>query len=295
MIKKLKKNLHARYYDKQYFAAYRAFHMAIPTRLYLPDQDFDKFVVKYGNIPAGPAQDYSIKGMEALATERVNFVNDKIKFKPTSILEIGPGTGFVLKKFKEQGIPKVVSLDIYDKLHPDVKQAGVELIQTSANDMSCIPDKSFEVVLSWSALEHIPNPSAVFSECLRILKPGGYLYLHFGPLYYSPWGYHQYSVLKCPYLHILFPDSIIHQYAVKVRGEDYQGYLPWTNGESIEAYDFIRRSLPFGYLLDSCQFGFDYYSSQFIIRYPEVFKSKRVPFESFFADSVQAWIRRVNC
>jgi ubiquinone/menaquinone biosynthesis C-methylase UbiE len=293
MIKKIKQGLHSRYYDLKYAKAKFAFDKAIPNCLYLPDDQFDQFVKKYGKIPAGPAQDYTIEGMEALARERVDFIFNKINFTPSSVLEIGPGAGFVLKKFKEKGIPKAVSLDIADELYPEVKKAGVELILTSAEDMSQVPDQSFELVLSWSALEHIPNPALVFAECLRILKPGGYLYLHFGPLYYSTWGYHHYSVIKCPYLHILFPESLIHAYAKKVKGESYAGYLPYTSGEPIESYDFIRRKLPYGYLLESCLMGFDYYSSDIITHYPQVFKSKRVSFESFFTDSFRIGIYRI--
>jgi SAM-dependent methyltransferase len=288
----IKKRLHDKYFDYRYGKAFHAFTQAIPNKLYLPDGDFEGFVKKYGKIPAGPAQDYSLAGMEALAVERVDFIVNRINFKPSSVLEIGPGAGFVLKKFKEQGIPKVVSLDIDDQLYPEVKAAGVELIQTSAEDMSCIPDQSFDLVVSWSALEHISNPSVVFAECLRILKPGGYLYLHFGPLYYSPWGYHHYSVIKCPYLHLLFPESLIHAYAKQLKGVGYEGYLPYTIGEPLESYDFVRKKLPYGYLLESCLVGFDYYASDFIIRYPEVFKSKHVSFESFFTDSVRIGIYR---
>jgi SAM-dependent methyltransferase len=158
--------------------------------------------------------------------------------------------------------------------------------------MNSIADQSYDLVVSWSALEHIPEPEKVFSECLRILKPGGYLYLQFGPLYYSPWGYHHYSVLKMPYLHLLFPERLIHNYARQVRGNDYAGYLPWTNGEDIDAYRFLKRQLPADYLLESYNSGFDHSSAHIISKYPEVFKSKQVSFESFFVDSIQVGVYR---
>lgn len=283
-----------KYYRYKYWRAHRAFKRAIPYRYYLPEEAFAAFVRQYGNIPAGPRQDYSISGMESLAAERFNFVNNKINFTPTSVLEIGPGAGFVLKKFKEKGIQKAVALDIVDGLYPEVKNAGVEILLSSADNMKCIPDKSYDLVLSWSALEHIPNPQLVFEECLRIVKPGGYIYLQFGPLYYSSWGYHHYSILNCPYLHLLFPEYLIHEYAKKMKEDNYEGYLPWTNGEATNAYDFIKKGLPYGYLLESLSSGFDYYSSHMIIRYPEIFKSKNVPFESFFIDGMHVGIYRKN-
>lgn len=292
MIQSAKRYLSDKVHRYRYNRAYRAFKRAIPYRNYLPDEAFAEFVDRYGKIPAMPRQDYSITGMEELAAERVKEIHGKIGFIPASVLEIGPGGGFVLKKFKEEGVAKVTALDIVDDLHPDVKKAGVEMILSSADEMSGIPDKSFELVVSWSALEHIPNPQRVFNECLRILKPGGYLFMQFGPLYFSPWGYHHYSVLKCPYLHILFPEHLIHDYARRTKGEGFAGYLPWTNGEPLSAYDFMKRGLPYGYLVYDYGSGYDYYSSNIIRKYPEIFKSKNIPFESFFVDWMRILVHR---
>jgi ubiquinone/menaquinone biosynthesis C-methylase UbiE len=288
----IKQKLSEKLYRYKYRRAQQAFANAIPYRNYLPDHLFETVVSEYKNIPAGPAQDYSVDGMEALAFERVTYILGKLGKIPESILEIGPGAGFVLKKFKERGVKMAAALDIVDNLYPEVKESGVELILSSANNMQQVPDKSFDLVVSWSALEHIPDPEKVFLECLRILKPGGYLFLEFGPLYYSPWGYHHYSVMRYPYLHVLFPERLIHDYAKKLYGSEFEGYLPWTNGEDIDAYRFLKRQLPPGYLLDSYRSGFDYYSAHIISKYPEVFKSKQVPFESFFVDGFQVGIFR---
>jgi ubiquinone/menaquinone biosynthesis C-methylase UbiE len=292
MLHQLKNNISNKLLRYNYNKAKSAFEKAIPSRNYLPESEFDKFVQQYSNVAAGPRQDYSLAGMEALALERFQYIGNKINFKPSSVLEIGPGAGFVLKKFKENGINKAVALDIVDSLYPEVKKAGVEIVLSSADNMDCIPDKSYDLIVSWSALEHIPNPRTVFEECLRILKPGGYLYLQFGPLYYSPWGYHHYSVLKCPYLHLLFPEQLIHNHARNIKGEDYKGYLPWTNGCDLNEYQFLKRGLSYEYILESYNSGYDMFSASMISRYPDIFKSKNVPFESFFVDWIQVGILR---
>ncbi len=293
MIRTLKKDLFEKYSWYNYHKARRAFEKAVPYRNFLPDEAFQEFIDRYGKIPAAPAQDYSLGGMEKLAAERIDDIGKRINFKPASVLEIGPGAGFVLKKFKEQGVAKVSALDIVDSLHPEVKKAGVEMVLSSADDMQVIPDKSYELIISWSALEHIPNPGKVFNECLRILKPGGYLLMQFGLLYYSPWGYHHYSVIKSAYLHILFPEHLIHAYGKEKKGEGYAGYLPWTNGEPLEAYDWAKKGLPYGYLLCDYASGFDISRSSVISRYPEIFKSKGVSFESFFVDWIRIAVRRI--
>ena len=294
MIKSIKNFLVDKYYKYNYSRALHAFNIAVPYRSFLPEEKFEDFIKKYGKLPAHPNQCYTISGMNALADERLNLIKSKIDFQPGSILEIGPGEGFVLKKFKEEGVNKAVGVDIKNNLHPEAINAGVEIVLTSAENMSGIPDKSFDLVVSWSALEHIPDPQAVFLECLRILKPGGYLFLQFGPLYYSAWGYHHYTVLRCPYLHLLFPEHLIHQHAKKLYGESFEAYLPWTNGLQLAAYRFLNKPLPYGYLLESYSSGYENLSpsSKMIIEFPGIFKSKNVPFENFFVDWMQIGIYR---
>ena len=290
MLKNIKSRVVSWKYWQEYNLAKRKFDNAEETSCFLPAAEFEKFITRYGKIYAAPAQDYSTEGMVKLAKERVAFIHNKIKILPGAVLEIGPGSGFVLKEFKEQGVKRATAIDINDSLYPEVKAAGVEFIKTSAEKMDTIPNANYDLIVSWSALEHIPDPEKVFNECLRILKPGGYIFLQFGPLYYSPWGYHHYSILKCPYLHILFPETLIHEYARKVKGEDYSGFLPWTNGKSIDYYQFLHKPLPYGYLLDQYESGYDIFSSRMIRKYPGIFRSKKIPFESFFVDWINIGI-----
>jgi ubiquinone/menaquinone biosynthesis C-methylase UbiE len=287
MKQPLKRSLVNKWYWQKYSQAARAFDRATPYRNYLPDDEFQRFVDRYGKLPAETVQDYSVEGMERLAAVRVKEIRERIGFTPGSVLEVGPGAGFVLRKFKEEGIAQATGLDIVDELYPDVRRAGVELVLSSANDMRQVPDQSYDLVVSWNALEHIPEPEKMYNECLRVLKPGGYFFLQFGPLYYSSWGYHHHSILRCPYLHLLFPERLIREYARIRRGDRYESYLPWTNGLPVEAYAFMKAPVPYGYHLEVYESGYEYWSSDMIRRFPEIFKSKNVPFENFFVD----WIR----
>lgn len=42
---------------------------------------------------------------------------------------------------------------------------------------SCFPSEFFDVVTWWDALEHVPDPSTCLNETVRVLKPGGWLFV----------------------------------------------------------------------------------------------------------------------
>jgi SAM-dependent methyltransferase len=62
-------------------------------------------------------------------------------------------------------------------------------------------DASFDVVISWSAFEHIGDPLALLREIRRVLRPGGVLYLQLWPFFHSQHGSH---------LQKWFPDGFVH-------------------------------------------------------------------------------------
>lgn len=54
------------------------------------------------------------------------------------------------------------------------------------------PNGQFDLLICASLIEHVPDPSALLLEILRVMKNGGIVYLSYPP-YYSPWGGHQFS------------------------------------------------------------------------------------------------------
>ena len=51
-------------------------------------------------------------------------------------------------------------------------------------------DDSFDVVVTWSAFEHVADPESLLRDIRRILKPGGVLFLQLWPFYNSEHGSH---------------------------------------------------------------------------------------------------------
>lgn len=102
------------------------------------------------------------------------------------ILDMGNGFGGQTQELLSRS-PHVVGLDLN---YPPVKPSTCQ-IRGDALD-SPFADRSFDLILSASLIEHIPNPILVLKELYRLVKPEGYIYLSFPP-YYSPVGGHGYA------------------------------------------------------------------------------------------------------
>jgi len=110
---------------------------------------------------------------------------------------------------------------------------GVILLQMDAVDLK-FDDESFDIVFSYDAFEHFAEPESVLREAIRVVKPGGYIYLFFGPLYMSPMGLHAYRSITVPYCQFLFPREILEDF-VSVRDLGLINFAQ-VNEWSIEDY-----------------------------------------------------------
>lgn len=97
------------------------------------------------------------------------------------VLDIGSGLGGVdLLLVTQHGAGEVVGIDVEGQL----VDASVELIQSAGLTGKIqfmlvepgplpFPDQSFDLVFSKDAMVHIPDKAALYSEVLRVLRPGG--------------------------------------------------------------------------------------------------------------------------
>lgn len=84
-------------------------------------------------------------------------INEVLKTKPKSVLEIGVGNRFVSDYLKKQGI-KVTTADIDKRLKPDVVCSVTDLSKK-------FKENSFDTILCCEVLEHIPFSQ--FEKCLK--------------------------------------------------------------------------------------------------------------------------------
>ncbi len=72
-------------------------------------------------------------------------------------------------------------------------------------------DNWFEVVTSFNAFEHIPDPRRALGEMLRVVRPGGFVYITFDPIWTADSGSHFWPMVPEPWAHLVESDDVFRQ------------------------------------------------------------------------------------
>lgn len=167
--------------------------------------DFDKLQSEH---PIRPEYGYDPVSTWKRAAERVTGLVslDGMGNPGRRVLEVACGdgmAGFMLKGYGHE----VQLTDLEDWREPRAKEIPFEPCDLGV----CLPfaDDRFDLVVSYNAFEHFPDPALALKEIVRTCRPVGLMYFEFGPLYASPWGLHAYRSLRMPYPQFLFPREFV--------------------------------------------------------------------------------------
>jgi SAM-dependent methyltransferase len=119
-------------------------------------------------------------------------------------LEVACGDGMTSVVLATLGV-QVETTDLQD--WRDARAQHLAFTACDLGKADSFPAGPFDLVFSYNAFEHFPDPARALSLMVHATKPGGWLFFEFGPLYAGPWGLHAYRMLRMPYPQFLFSEE----------------------------------------------------------------------------------------
>lgn len=122
----------------------------------------------------------------ALAQDSVEMLAELMPLRDARVLDVGACPAEFARAFRAAGAHYV----------PVDRDPGVESVRAGGvvADAGRLPfgDGEWDLVFSSNLWEHVPDPEAVADELLRVVRPGGLLFLSYTN-WLSPWGGHETS------------------------------------------------------------------------------------------------------
>lgn len=168
-------------------------------------------------------------------------------FLDKTVLEVGCGFGGGVLKLWQVGA-KAYGLDI----NPDAIEIAKLILKDESKErisgnIFCIAvgenipfkNNTFDIVFSINVLEHVQNPTKVIRESVRVLKPGGFLFIH-APNYLYPYEGH-YRLWILP----MMPKILLKIY-LKFRRRDVR-FMETINYITPNKIESVLKKLPVRY------------------------------------------------
>jgi 2-polyprenyl-3-methyl-5-hydroxy-6-metoxy-1,4-benzoquinol methylase len=212
-----------------------------------------------GRVPAGTPvaeaspPDPAAEWFEGHFHEAPNFVLEFLEsggltLADRDVADIGCGDGIIDLALALRGRPRqLVGYDLNltraDLLLEQARRyAGIESLPANLTFKASepvrldAPDAGYDVVITWSAFEHVAEPERLLREMRRILRPTGVLFLQLWPFYHSSKGSHLWDWFPEPFHHLLGDDAEI---AAAMRASD-RHERDWTE-YMLEEYRGLNR------------------------------------------------------
>ena len=173
-------------------------------------------------------------------------LGSKPELKGLTTLDVGCGHGSLCVDMAMSGAQRVIGVDLdesrisFARENLAVNYPALEgVVDFRCCDVSEVPERDFDLVVSKDTFEHVVGLESCVGDIAGRMKPGGKLYVGFGPLYRSPRGDHRRTRAMVPWGHVLIPDRFLiarlNRSGAKVRGIEDLG----LNGLSVREYRAI--------------------------------------------------------
>lgn len=242
--------------------------MKIRTKILLALNKLFKAPVHPFNLQNDGVKSYAMwqfeKGAQTIAFYTKRYSIEEM-FQGKTVVDIGCGAAGKSLYYASCGAKKVIGVEILEKYRAEAKKLAADLnladkFEFVCADAAALPfaEGSIDTIIMNDAMEHVDNPEAVLTECLRVIKKGGRIFINFPP-YYHPTGAHLSDAIFIPWVHMFFgEDVLIESYKHLAKNypdgderiefrisENAQGkeYFSYINHMTIKRYKRILKKL----------------------------------------------------
>lgn len=154
------------------------------------------------------------------------------------VLDVGGGQGmhacFLASIYSECWCSDIIDYQqLYDGSFPRLfrekcARNSIEMAPESLKFIECdamnilFRDGYFDLVTSFNAFEHIPDPSIALAEMIRVAAPDAVIYVSFDPIWTADTGSHFQHRVKEPWSHLIMSDEEFLAAMDKAGAPDYE-------------------------------------------------------------------------
>jgi SAM-dependent methyltransferase len=149
------------------------------------------------------------------------------------IADFGCGLGVQAVALALEGAGHVFGVDTNEKGLVVARQLAAEHGVTDRVDfVARVDDRSprFDVVISQDAFEHFDDPAGILRVMRSLVRPGGEIYIAFGPPWFAPGGSHMGYFTKVPWVNVLFPEEAVLAVRARFRDDGAKRYEDVAQG-----------------------------------------------------------------
>ncbi|MGQ0802198.1 MAG: bifunctional 2-polyprenyl-6-hydroxyphenol methylase/3-demethylubiquinol 3-O-methyltransferase UbiG [Pseudomarimonas sp.] len=113
---------------------------------------------------------------------RLGYITARLPLRGARVLDLGCGGGLLSEALAQAGAD-VTAIDLggevidVARLHLLESGLAIDYRECSAEALAAEMPTHFDAIACMEMLEHVPDPAAVLAACMRLLKPGGQLFL----------------------------------------------------------------------------------------------------------------------
>ena len=154
------------------------------------------------------------RGAQTIAFYTKRYSQEEM-FKNKTVVDIGCGAAGKSLYYASCGADKVIGVEILEKYRAEAEKLAADLNLADKFEFVCadaahlpFEENSIDTIIMNDAMEHVDNPEAVLTECLRVIRKGGRIFINFPP-YYHPTGAHLSDAIFIPWVHMFFREDVL--------------------------------------------------------------------------------------